>query len=113
MDRETVVRLESGRELAVAEWGDPVGKPLFFLHGTPGSRYLRHIGGEYGRRHIRVVTYDRPGYGRSTRARGRCTADSAAHVVAIADAMGLDRFAVVGVSGGGPHALAVAALRIV
>jgi pimeloyl-ACP methyl ester carboxylesterase len=57
-----------------------------------------------------VVTYDRPGYGRSSRHHGRTVADCAADVAAIADALGVERFAVRGGSGGGPHALAVAAL---
>jgi pimeloyl-ACP methyl ester carboxylesterase len=56
------------------------------------------------------VTHDRPGYGRSTRHRGRSVADEAADVAVIADALGIDRFAVTGGSGGGPHALACAAL---
>ena len=59
---------------------------------------------------IRLISYDRPGYGGSSRYRGRSVADAAADVDRIADALGLDAFAVVGRSGGGPHALACAAL---
>jgi len=58
---------------------------------------------------LHLLTYDRPGYGRSDRHRGREVADCVGDVAAIADIVGLDRFAVVGGSGGGPHALAVAA----
>jgi pimeloyl-ACP methyl ester carboxylesterase len=106
---ESVIRTVDGRDLGVARWGDPSGSPVFVLHGTPGSRYLRHVGGEYERNGICAVTYDRPGYGRSTRASQRRVADSGADVVAIADALGIGRFSIVGISGGGPHALATAA----
>jgi pimeloyl-ACP methyl ester carboxylesterase len=100
-----------GRVLAVAEWGDPQGLALFDLHGTPGGRisYWQDpsIDARYG---IRRITYDRPGYGESTRLPGRNVADAVPDVVAIADALGIDRFAVTGGSGGGPHALACATL---
>jgi hypothetical protein len=43
------VRTSDGRDMGPAQWGDPVGMPVFVLHGTPGSRYLRHVGGEYER----------------------------------------------------------------
>lgn len=59
---------------------------------------------------MRLISFDRPGYGGSERLPGRRVADVAADVAAIADAMGLDTFAVVGRSGGGPHSLACAAL---
>lgn len=110
MDDTSMIKLPDGRDLAVCQWGPRDGSPLFVLHGTPGSRYVRHPLGEYDRQGIRAVTYDRPGYGRSTRISGRSNADTAGDVAAIADALGLERFAVFGVSGGGPHALAAAAL---
>jgi pimeloyl-ACP methyl ester carboxylesterase len=59
---------------------------------------------------VRLIAYDRPGYGKSDRKPGRQVADGAADVSDVADALGLDRFAVLGRSGGGPHALACAAL---
>jgi pimeloyl-ACP methyl ester carboxylesterase len=83
---------------------------MFFLHGTPGSRLLREPGDAYLRNHLRAYTYDRPGYGLSTRAPGRLRADAAADVLAIADAFGLEQFGVAGVSGGSAPALAAAAL---
>ena len=58
---------------------------------------------------VQVISFDRPGYGRSERLFSRTVADVVPDVAAIADAMGLERFAVVGRSGGGPHALACAA----
>jgi len=105
----TLVTAPDGRTIAFAEWGVPDGRPLFVLHGTPGSRYLRHIGGVYERQRVRVITYDRPGYGRSTRRRGRRVVDAAEDVALIADRLGIEEFAVMGISAGGPCALAVAA----
>lgn len=99
-----------GRTLCFAEWGDPDGFPVFALHGTPGGRLNRHFDeSRYAEAGARVITYDRPGYGRSDRHPGRVVVDCVADVVAIAEALGLDRFSVTGGSGGGPHALAVAA----
>jgi pimeloyl-ACP methyl ester carboxylesterase len=106
-----VTKAADGRILMFAEWGDPDGKPVFALHGTPGCRLGRHPNEELVRSTgVRVITYDRAGYGGSDRHRGRVVADCVGDVAAIADALGLDRFAVWGGSGGGPHALAVAAL---
>jgi pimeloyl-ACP methyl ester carboxylesterase len=98
------------RKLTYAEWGDPSGFPVFSLHGTPGSRLTRHYDeSKYVEAGARVLTYDRPGYGGSDRHRGRRVVDCVADVASIADALGIDEFAVIGGSGGGPHALAVAA----
>jgi pimeloyl-ACP methyl ester carboxylesterase len=110
MVNTTVVRTADGREVTFCQWGLADGRPVFFLHGTPGGRLLRHVGGEYERTGLRVITYDRPGYGRSTRLPGRDIAHAAGDVARIADTLGLSSFGVVGVSGGGPYALAVAAL---
>jgi pimeloyl-ACP methyl ester carboxylesterase len=100
-----------GRTLAFCEWGDREGTPVFSLHGTPGSRLGRHPDEDvYRRAGVRVVTYDRAGYGGSTRHHGRQVADAAGDVAAVADVLGLTRFAVTGGSGGAPHALACAAL---
>jgi pimeloyl-ACP methyl ester carboxylesterase len=99
-----------GRTLCFAEWGDLDGFPVFSLHGTPGGRLNRHPDeSKYAEAGARIITYDRPGYGRSDRHRGRVVVDCVADVVAIADALGIERFSVTGGSGGGPHCLAVAA----
>jgi pimeloyl-ACP methyl ester carboxylesterase len=99
-----------GRTLCFAEWGDPAGFPVFSLHGTPGGRLNRHPDeSKYAEAGARIITYDRPGYGGSERLPGRLVVDCVADVVAIADTLGIEQFAVVGGSGGGPHALAVAA----
>ena len=98
-----------GRALTVSEAGEPDGVPIVFHHGTPGGRAAHNrapdvLAGS------RAIFYDRPGYGGSDRQRGRDVAACAADVAAIADALGLDRFAVAGTSGGGPHALGTGAV---
>jgi pimeloyl-ACP methyl ester carboxylesterase len=107
----TAITTAGGRSLEVTEGGDPSGFPVLMQHGTPGSGLLwsehRRLAEEQG---IRLIGYDRAGYGGSTRDEGRNVAACAADVDAIADALGLDRYATWGVSGGGPHALASAAL---
>ena len=106
----TTVDLPDGRTLAYAEWGDPAGRPIVTCHGTPGCRLNRHPNQDLVRSTgARVIAFDRPGYGRSTRNAGRRVVDVVPDVVALVDHLGLDEFAVVGGSGGGPHALAVAA----
>jgi pimeloyl-ACP methyl ester carboxylesterase len=105
------VRAADGRRLTTQTYGDPEGKPVFLLHGTPGSRLGPHPRSSVLHRlGVRLISFDRPGYGESDRMRGRQVADVAADVRAIADAYCLRKFAVVGRSGGGPHALACAAL---
>lgn len=105
------ITLADGRTYAFEQWGDPAGDVLFSLHGTPGGRLGRHPDPDLWRRMgLRVVTVDRPGYGQSTPLPGRAVAHMAQDVAAVADHLGAERFAVFGGSGGGPHALAVAAL---
>lgn len=109
--REWVVRTEDGLELCVHEWGDLDGTVVIAHHGTPSCR-LSHPGKveDYLELGIRLVTFDRPGYGHSTPRPGRNVAAAADDARTIADSLGLDRFAIYGVSGGGPHAIACAAL---
>jgi pimeloyl-ACP methyl ester carboxylesterase len=107
----TYVQSADGRRLAVKMSGHPTGNPVFILHGTPGSRVgpfpKARVLYELG---VRLISFDRPGYGRSDRLDARRVADVVPDVIAIADELGLERFAVLGRSGGGPHALACAAL---
>jgi pimeloyl-ACP methyl ester carboxylesterase len=102
-----VFALRDGRTLEVHELGDPSGFPVVYHHGTPGSGTIYDRWATPG---VRVLAYDRAGYGGSARRPGRAVADVVADVTAIADELGLDRFATWGLSGGGPHALACAAL---
>ena len=105
------VSTPDGRTLAVAEWGDPNGLPVIAMHGTPGGRITYWEDPTiYARHGLRRLTYDRPGYGESTRHKGRSIVDAVADVAAITAALGIDRFVVTGGSGGGPHSLATAAL---
>jgi pimeloyl-ACP methyl ester carboxylesterase len=105
------VSAPDGRSLALHEGGDADGLAVFVHHGTPASGILYEPWVEHAAAHgIRLIGFDRAGYGGSTRLRGRAAAAAAADVEAIADVLGLDRFATWGISGGGPHALACAAL---
>jgi pimeloyl-ACP methyl ester carboxylesterase len=106
-----MVATPDGRHLRVEEAGDPAGKPVLMHHGMPGDgRLYAPWVADAKERGIRLIGYDRPGYGGSTAQPGRSVADCASDVRAIASALGIDRLAVWGISGGGPHALACAAL---
>jgi pimeloyl-ACP methyl ester carboxylesterase len=110
-ESEFSVATTHDRQLRVEVSGDDNGVPVFLLHGTPGSRHgPKPRASVLYRRGIRLIAYDRPGYGGSTRHPGRQVADAAQDIAAIAAELAIDRFAVVGRSGGGPHALACAAL---
>ena len=99
-----------GRTVAWRWWGEPGGTPVLRLQGTPGSRLYRHpdpaIQRDLG---VRYLMADRPGYGGSDRLPGRGVASIADDLAVLLDHHELDRVPVMGTSGGGPHALAVAA----
>jgi len=105
----TVVELPDGRCLAFREYGDPRGVPVFCFHGTPGSRLqvapTSKMPLPAG---IRVIAPDRPGYGLSTYYAERRLVDWPRDVAALARFLGIERFAAMGISGGGPHVLACA-----
>jgi pimeloyl-ACP methyl ester carboxylesterase len=105
------VTTPDGRTLTVREGGDPAGFPVLFISGTPGSSTLdeAHLR-DAEERGIRLFSYDRPGYGASSRHQGRSVGDCAADIAAVCDALRIERLCVWGISGGGPHALAAAAL---
>lgn len=103
------IRLRDGRWLGYAEFGDPAGRPIFFFHGLPGSRLFRHpddsIATALG---VRLIVPDRPGVGLSSFKPKRTLLDWPSDVKELAEALGLDRFAIAGVSGGGPFTAACA-----
>lgn len=110
-ETEGEMSVPDGRTLAWVEGGAPDGYPVFGLHGTPGCRYSRMLDESvYVEAGSRYITTDRAGYGLASRNRGRTVATEAADVLAVADRLGIERFSVVGGSGGGPHALACGAL---
>jgi pimeloyl-ACP methyl ester carboxylesterase len=99
------VRLPDGRALAYAEYGDPNGHPTLYFHGLPGSRLEAVLAAKgAAEAGIRLIASDRPGIGGSDPQDGRTLLDWPADVLQLADHIGLARFAVVGVSGGGPYA---------
>ena len=105
------VRTADGRDLEVLVEGPDGGDVLVFHHGTPGAALLPPGFGEAAaRRGLRTVVHARPGYGESSPRPGRCVADVADDTAQVLDSLAVERFVTLGWSGGGPHALACAAL---
>jgi len=106
---EQRIILKDGRTLGFAEYGDPGGEPVLEFHGVPGSRleawYYDDPGKKVG---ARIIGIDRPGFGLSTYTKGYRIVDWPEDVLEFANALGLKRFAVAGVSSGSPYALACA-----
>jgi pimeloyl-ACP methyl ester carboxylesterase len=102
------IRLRDGRSLAYAEWADLKGSPVVLFHGSPGSRLFRPNESVTAACGVRLITVDRPGYGRSDLHPGRKMLDWPDDVVELADALAIEQFAIVGHSSGGPYALACA-----
>jgi pimeloyl-ACP methyl ester carboxylesterase len=101
--------LHDGRSLGYAEYGSADGEPGFYFHGHPGSRLEAQFAHRAAaRRGMRIIALDRPGYGRSDFQRHREILDWPNDVAEAADVLGIQRFAVLGGSGGGPYALACA-----
>lgn len=99
------IRLRDGRRLGYAEWGDRAGSPLLYFHGWPGSRLEGRLGADAARANgVRLIALDRPGMGLSEYQPRRSLMDWPDEVVQLAAALGLERFAVLGISGGGPYA---------
>jgi len=102
-------RLPDGRRLAWYRFGDPSGAPVLYFHGFPGSGVEAAWAGPLAARlGVQLVGVDRPGFGDSTFQRKRTILAWADDVAALADDLGFDTFGVVGMSGGGPYALACA-----
>src|SRR5215218_3324524 len=107
----TTVRVGDGRELEVLRHGAADAYPLVFHCGTPNAPdEFPPLFDAVTARGWQLVAYARPGYAGSTRREGRRVADAAGDVAAILNRLGLERFVTLGWSGGGPHALACAAL---
>jgi pimeloyl-ACP methyl ester carboxylesterase len=106
------IKLKDGRMLGYAEYGNPGGKPVFYFHGHPGARlewpFWDPDGSAAAELKARIIAVDRPGTGLSDFKRGRKIPDWSADVIELADALQVDRFAVLGISGGGPYAAACA-----
>lgn len=107
--RDGELRLPDGRRLSWREGGDPAGRPLLALHGTPGSRLKFDVTDAPARTvGLRVISPDRWGYGGTDPHPAPTLAAFADDMRVFADRLGIDRLAVLGVSGGGPYAAAVA-----
>jgi len=103
------ITLCDGRRLGFAEFGDLQGRPVFYFHGFPGSRLEARLADRISRdSQVRFIGIDRPGYGLSSVKPERTFIDSAGDAAELADALGIDRFSILGVSGGGPYAAACA-----
>jgi pimeloyl-ACP methyl ester carboxylesterase len=108
---ERTVRTPDGRVLTVEDAGDLAGRPVLVHSGTPMSRHLYGPNvADAARQGLRLIGYDRPGYGGSTPQPGRTVADCANDVRAICAGLGIGKLAMWGLSGGGPRVLACAAL---
>jgi len=109
-DTGSTLRLPDGRRLTFTDTGPRAGSPVIYCHGAIGTPLrdsvdLRAITARLGVRHIAI---NRPGFGGSDALRNRCVLQFAQDVAAVADALSLDGFSLVGVSAGGPYALATA-----
>jgi pimeloyl-ACP methyl ester carboxylesterase len=105
------IQLKDGRSLGFAEFGDPEGKPVFVCHGFPGSRLDWRLfldASDSQSANARVIVSDRPGMGMSDFKAGRTLLDWPDDIVELADALKIERFAALGISGGGPYAAACA-----
>jgi pimeloyl-ACP methyl ester carboxylesterase len=107
MNTQNFITLRDARQLCYAEYGDPAGVPVIYFHGMPGSRLeaalLNDSALQLG---LRIIALDRPGFGQSTFQPGRRIIDTIDDTHQLADTLQLERFHVLGLSGGCPYALA-------
>jgi len=109
MDDSKVLTLETGRKLGYKEYGVKGGRPVFYLHGYPGSRLEAGLmKDQWENNDIHLISVDRPGMGLSDYQLHRTILDQPDDVMEIAAHLGLEKYGVLGVSGGGPYALACA-----
>ncbi len=108
---DTTLELPDGRMLGYADYGPPEGTPVIWCHGGPGSRMEpKMVSDAAAPLGLRLIGLDRPGYGLSTPRPGRSIEVCVPDLLALADHLGVDRFATVGVSTGGAYALSTAAI---
>jgi pimeloyl-ACP methyl ester carboxylesterase len=111
VSRELLIGSPDGRTIEAVDEGDPDGTLVVFHHGSPGAAVpFAPFGRAAAERGIRLVTISRAGFGDSSRDEGRSVASAAGDAAAVADHLGAEGFLTMGWSGGGPHALACAAL---
>lgn len=109
MNKSYTYRLNDGRKLGYIEYGDPDGKPVFFFHGWPGSRYSgKETDSAAKKIGVRIISTDRPGIGLSDYLENRKLLDWPDDIVELADHLGIKKFSLMGVSGGGPYVAACA-----
>ena len=109
MPTDQTVRFDDGRLLGYDDVGSSHGPPVFFFHGTPGARTYWSLAGDPADAvGTRIISIDRPGFGLSTPEPQRSIGSFAFDVSRLADALGIERFSVLGFSGGAPYALATA-----
>jgi pimeloyl-ACP methyl ester carboxylesterase len=105
----SILTLPSGRTLAYSTTGSPTGTPIFYIHGFPGSRLEANALDSIGHKlNARIIAFDRPGFGLSSMDPNRTMLSYADDLQALADHIGLSSYSVLGISGGGPYALACA-----
>ena len=108
--RSRQLTLRDGRRIGYAEFGATGGRPVLYCHGFPASRLDGRLGHQAALRlGLRLIAPDRPGYGLSDYQPGRRISDWPRDVLELADTLSLDRFAVLGISGGAPYAVVSAA----
>ena len=100
-----LVRVPDGRSIAIEEYGDPAGPAVLYFHGWPACRLEAGLIPDLP---VRLLSFDRPGYGRSSPQPGRTLLDWPKDVAEVADRLGLERFHIVGLSGGAPYGAACA-----
>lgn len=109
MNEDLKAKLPDGRMLAYAEYGNSEGSPVLGLHGTPGTRHIFSLGDAAARNHgLRLIAPDRAGVGASADRPDHSLAGHVEDAVALLDHLGIEKFAVLGFSGGGPYAAEVA-----
>ncbi len=104
-----IVRLDDGRSVALAEYGDRKGEPIFFFHGWPSSRTMGQLADSAARDlGLRIISPDRPGIRDSSFQPNRTLLDWPPLLSQLADRLGLGQFKIIGISGGAPYTLAAA-----